>query len=165
MEDLSTSLCFPEAERGAAAIVTDFRQDGNGLSRILVLDHGLNATRRGALSQRVIDIENYRTLRCAGVAVITREVKNTEARNSQALLLDLTELAAELEANAASTLYRFGASRAYDGIVSERLEALDESLVPGYDNEQPSTTATAPSADCGRLVGCGGIVLCCGVDR
>jgi uncharacterized membrane-anchored protein len=49
------------------------------------------------------------------------------------LLADLTELAAELEADAASSLYRFGASRAYDGIVSERLEALDEETVPGYE--------------------------------
>ncbi|TIN59818.1 MAG: DUF3422 family protein, partial [Mesorhizobium sp.] len=56
-----------------------------------------------------------------------------ETRDSQTLLADLTELAAELEADAASSLYRFGASRAYDGIVSERLEALDEESVQGYD--------------------------------
>jgi uncharacterized membrane-anchored protein len=38
-----------------------------------------------------------------------------------------------VEADAASSLYRFGASRAYDGIVGERLEALEEEAVPGYD--------------------------------
>jgi uncharacterized membrane-anchored protein len=145
-----TSLCYSLVERGNAAIVTDFRQDGDGLTRILVLDRNLAPARIGALSQRLIDIETYRTLAMLGLplalslsgrvrriedrlATITREMKDTEARNSQALLVDLTELAAELEADAAASLYRFGASRAYDGIVRERLEALEEEPVPGYE--------------------------------
>ncbi len=144
------SLCYSLVERGSAAIVTDFRQDGDGLTRILVLDRGLSPARTGALSQRLIDIETYRTLAMLGLplalslsgrvrriedrlAAITREMKDTEARNSQALLVDLTELAAELEADAAASLYRFGASRAYDGIVRERLEALEEEAVPGFE--------------------------------
>jgi uncharacterized membrane-anchored protein len=117
---------------------------------MLVLDRGLTAARTGALSQRLIDIETYRTLAMLGLpmalslsgrvrriedrlAVITREMRVAETRDSQKLLADLTELAAELEADAASSLYRFGASRAYDGIVGERLEALEEEPVPGYD--------------------------------
>lgn len=144
------SLCYSLVERGNAAIVTDFRQDGDGLTRILVLDRGLSPARTGALSQRLIDIETYRTLAMLGLplalslsgrvrriedrlADITREMKDTDARNSQALLVDLTELAAELEADAAASLYRFGASRAYDGIVLERLEALEEEAVPGFE--------------------------------
>lgn len=145
-----TSLCYSVVENGAAAIVTDFRQDGDGLTRILVLDRGMTPARTGALSQRLIDIETYRTLAMLGLpmalslssrvrriedrlAQITREMKVSEARDSQMLLADLTELAAELEADAAASLYRFGASRAYDGIVRERLDALDEAVVPGYD--------------------------------
>ncbi|WP_217579058.1 DUF3422 family protein, partial [Mesorhizobium sp. GbtcB19] len=61
------------------------------------------------------------------------EMKAVETRDSQTLLADLTELAAVLEAVAASSLYRFGASRAYDGIVTERLEAQDEESVQGFD--------------------------------
>ena len=49
------------------------------------------------------------------------------------LLDELTSLAAELEADAASSLYRFGASRAYNGIVLERLAALQEEPVTGYE--------------------------------
>ncbi|MER8972869.1 MULTISPECIES: DUF3422 family protein [unclassified Mesorhizobium] len=145
-----TSLCYSLVERGNAAIVTDFRQDGDGLTRMLVLDRGLTPARTGALSQRLIDIETYRTLAMLGLplaltlsgrarriedrlAQTTLEMKVAETRDSQTLLADLTELAAELEADAASSLYRFGASRAYDGIVRERLEALDEEAVPGYD--------------------------------
>jgi len=115
-----------------------------------VLDRGLTPARTGALSQRLIDIETYRTLAMLGLplaltlsgrarriedrlAQTTLEMKVAETRDSQTLLADLTELAAELEADAASSLYRFGASRAYDGIVVERLEALEEEAVPGYD--------------------------------
>jgi uncharacterized membrane-anchored protein len=144
------SLCYSLVENGKAAVITDFRQDGDGLTRMLILDRGLTPARTGALSQRLMDIETYRTLAMLGLplaqslsarvrriedrlAEITSEMKDAEKRNSQALLVELTGLAAELEADAAASLYRFGASRAYDGIVQARLEALGEEVVPGYD--------------------------------
>ncbi len=144
------SLCFSLVDNQLAAIVTDFRQDGDGLTRILVLDKGLSPSRRGALAQRLIEIETYRTLAMLGLplaqslsgrlrriedrlAEITGAMRVDGRRGSQTLLADLTELAAELEADAAASLYRFGASRAYDGIVQERLAALGEEAVPGYD--------------------------------
>ena len=144
-----TSLCYSLTEDGKAAIITDFRQDGAGLTRILVLDRGLTPARSGALSQRLIDIETYRTLAMLGLplaqtlsgrcrriedqlADITLSMKDAETRDEPALLSDLTGLAAELEADAAASLYRFGASRAYDGIVQERLEALNETPVAGH---------------------------------
>lgn len=146
----ASSLCYSLVENEKAAIVTDFRQDGDGLTRILVLERGLTPQRTGALCQRLMDIETYRTLALLGLplaqslsarvrriedrlAAITAAMKAPDSRNSQELLAELTELAAELEADAASSLYRFGASRAYDGIVAERLLALDEVAVPGYD--------------------------------
>ncbi|MFU0503855.1 DUF3422 family protein [Pseudaminobacter sp. NGMCC 1.201702] len=144
------SLSYSLVENGKAGIVTDFHQDGDGLTRILVLDRGMSPSRIGALSQRLIDIENYRTLAMLGLPLahslsarvrriedrltqITREMKASETRDSQTLLADLTELAAELEADAAASLYRFGASRAYNGIIEERLQALAEEPVPGYE--------------------------------
>lgn len=144
------SLCYSLVEGGTAAIVTDFRQDGDGLTRILVLDRGLSASRRGALAQRLLEIETYRTLAMLGLplaqslsprlrriedrlAQLTSEMRAEESRDSQKLLAELTGLAAELEADAAASLYRFGASRAYDGIVEERLAALAEEVVPGHD--------------------------------
>jgi uncharacterized membrane-anchored protein len=145
------SLSYSLVEGGKAAIVTDFRQDGDGLTRILVLDGGLSMSRRGALAQRLIEIETYRTLAMLGLplaqslsarlrrmedqlADITSAMRGTGHRDNQGLLTELTELAAELEADAAASLYRFGASRAYDGIVEERLAALDEVAAPGYDS-------------------------------
>ena len=56
------SLCYSLVESGKAAIVTDFRQDGDGLTRILVLDRGMSPARTARLSQRLIEIETYRTL-------------------------------------------------------------------------------------------------------
>lgn len=144
------SLCFSLVDNGMAAAVTDFRQDGDGLTRILVLDKGLTPARAGALTQRLIEIETYRTLAMLGLplahslspqirriedrlAGLTAEMRAAANRDSQTLLVELTELAAELEADAAASLYRFGASRAYHGIVEERLEALGEEPVPGYE--------------------------------
>jgi uncharacterized membrane-anchored protein len=144
------SLCYSIVEGGRAAAVTDFRQNGEGLTRILILDRGLSPSRRGALAQRLLEIETYRTLAMLGLplaqslsgrltrieerlAELTGAMRASGRRDSQVLLTELTELAAGLEAQAAASLYRFGASRAYDGIVGERLAALGEEAVPGYE--------------------------------
>jgi len=145
------SLCYSVVENGAAAILTDFRQDDEGLTDILILCRDLNPTRAGALAQRLLEIENYRTLALLSLpltrsmatelrrmesrlAVITDEMCTNLAarRDSDVLLAELTSLAAELEAGVAANLYRFGASRAYYDIVEERLALLSEQAVPGY---------------------------------
>jgi uncharacterized membrane-anchored protein len=61
-------------------------------------------------------------------------MRDDEGRESERLLAELSALAAELEADAASSLYRFGASKAYEGIVAERLNALDEEPLSGYES-------------------------------
>jgi uncharacterized membrane-anchored protein len=144
------SLCYSLVEEGRAAAITDFRQDGDGLTRILVLDRGLSPARAGALSQRLIEIETYRTLAMLGLPLaqslspeirrieegltdVTRRMRGDAREHSDALLSEITHLASELEANAAAALYRFGASRAYDDIVGERIEAMNEQPVAGYD--------------------------------
>ena len=48
------------------------------------------------------------------------------------LLDELTDLAAELEAGATATAFRFGASRAYDEIVHLRLQTIGERPVAGF---------------------------------
>ena len=143
------SLCFSEVENGLAAAITDFRQDKDGLTRILVLDRGLTPVRVGALAQRLIEIETYRTLAVLGLPLalslspqirriedrlteITQTMRGNAEDGSEAMLGEITALAAELEAGAAASLYRFGASRAYDGIVQERVAMLDEKPVAGY---------------------------------
>ena len=146
----AASLCFSEVENGAAAAVTDFRQDKDGLTRILLLDRDLTPARVGALAQRLIEIETYRTLAMLGLPLayalsprmrriedeltqITQRMRKDAESGGDSLLGEITSLAAELEADAAASLYRFGASRAYDGIVQERVASLGEVAVAGYE--------------------------------
>jgi uncharacterized membrane-anchored protein len=77
-----------------------------------------------ALGPQLRDIEKR-------LAAITDEMRQTARRDSETLLAELTDLSAELEADTASSLYRFGASRAYYEIVEERLTSLGETFVPG----------------------------------
>ena len=145
------SMCHSLIEDGKAEILTDFRQDGDGLTRLFVVDHGLTEARTGALAQRLIEIEIYRVFCMLGLplaqslsgqlrrmedslAELTNAIRNKGRHESEELLGHLTELAAELEAQAASSLFRFGASRAYYEIVTERLEALKETPHEGGES-------------------------------
>lgn len=144
------SLCHSEVRDGQAAVFTDFRQDENGLTRIIVLDRGMSDAARGMLVQRLLDLETYRTIAMLGLPLaqerspeirriedeftaITQRMKQHARAEADAMLSDITRLAAELEANAASSLYRFRASRAYYNIVQERIATLAETHVSGYE--------------------------------
>ncbi|MFB9947677.1 DUF3422 family protein [Rhizobium puerariae] len=145
-----TSLCQSMVADGQATVTTDFRQDGDGLTKFLILDHGLTDGARGALVQRILDIETYRTLAMMGLPLaqtlspeirriensltaVTQRMKQHASAEADAMLTEITRLGAELEANAASSLYRFGASRAYYNIVLERVAVLAERALPGSE--------------------------------
>jgi uncharacterized membrane-anchored protein len=145
-----TSLAVAENSDGTALYATDFQCDPDGFVRILVLNRGLDVERAGALVQRVIELETYRTLALLGLpeaqrlapsvarierrlAEVTDEMRRSEGLASNHRLLDeLTALAAELEAGAAASAFRFGASRAYAEIVRLRLETIGERKVGGF---------------------------------
>ncbi|MXN66197.1 DUF3422 family protein [Stappia sp. GBMRC 2046] len=145
-----TSLAVSSIHGDAARIVTDFRQDKDGMTRILIVDDRLRPHQAGALAQRLLEVETYRTLALlglaeanrqapsvarieAGLADIAEKMRSSEGVETNRVLLDdLTRLAAELEAGAAASAYRFGASRAYEAIVEQRLLAIEESPVEGY---------------------------------
>ena len=141
------SLVAADNTEGDACFATDFQIDASGFVRILVIDRGLTPERAGALVQRIIELETYRTLALLGLpeaqrlapsinriekrlAEVTDEMRRTEKLVDNNRLLDeLTELAAELEAGAAASLFRFGASRAYNAIVQLRLQTIGERKV------------------------------------
>lgn len=143
------SLAVAENSDGLALFATDFQPDAGGFVRILVLDRGLGAERAGALIQRIIELETYRTLALLGLpeaqrltpsigrietrlAEVTEEMRKTgELIDNHRLLDELTALAAELEAGAAASMFRFGASRAYHEIVQLRLQTIGERKVGG----------------------------------
>jgi uncharacterized membrane-anchored protein len=144
------SLAVFETGDNAALVATDFKSDPAGFVRILVVDRGLGPERAGALVQRAIEAETYRTLALLGLpeaqrlapsvgriekrlAEVTEQMRRTEGLTANHRLLDeLTALAAELEAGAAASLYRFGASRAYNEIVQLRLHTIGERPVDAY---------------------------------
>jgi len=143
------SLAVAEISDSEALFATDFQADPAGFVRILVVDRGLGEERAGAVVQRIIELETYRTLALLGLpeaqrlqpsihriekrlAEVTDEMRRTDKLTDNHRLLDeLTELAAELEAGAAASHYRFGASRAYNEIVQLRLQTIGERKVEG----------------------------------
>ncbi|MEI2386356.1 DUF3422 domain-containing protein [Breoghania sp. JC706] len=145
----AASLVASEIIGGGLIAATDFRSDGDGLTRILVVNRGETPQNAGAACQRLLEVETYRMLallglpeaQCqaplirrieTGLSEITAEMRTSAGLDAnEALLQRLTQLAAELEAGAAASAYRFGASRAYDEIVSQRLAALGERALAG----------------------------------
>ena len=144
------SLAVAENSDGAALFATDFQPDPAGFVRILVVDRSLGADRAGALVQRVLELETYRTLALlglpeaqrlapsvrrieTGLAEMTERMQRSEGLTANHRLLDeLTGLAAELEAGAAASQFRFGASRAYNEIVQLRLQTIGERKAGGF---------------------------------
>jgi len=144
------SLAMAENSDGKAVYATDFQPDSYGFVRILVIDRGLDRERAGALVQRVIEVETYRTFALLGLpeahrlaptvgliekrlAEVMDEMRraNDIASNRQ-LLNELTDMAAEVEAGAAASGFRFGASRAYEEIVAQRLQTIGERKLSGF---------------------------------
>jgi uncharacterized membrane-anchored protein len=145
----NASLAVAENSDGAAVYATDFQPGPSGFVRILVADRSMSAERAGALVQRVLELETYRTLALLGlpeaqrlspsIAASERRLVEVTERMRRAgdlaanhkLLDELTALAAEVEAGAASSVFRFGASRAYEEIVEQRLQTIGERKVGG----------------------------------
>jgi uncharacterized membrane-anchored protein len=145
-----TSLTVVNASEGSARLATDFKADASGTVRFVIEDLGLTPTRAGRLVQRVLELETYRTLALLGLPMARRAepvVRHVEeellrlsremaaASNAAAnrhLLQQLTGLSAQLEAQIASTSYRFGATRAYAELVRGRLDVIREAEHGGY---------------------------------
>jgi uncharacterized membrane-anchored protein len=147
-----TQVAVAETEQGAALVATDFKPRCNGYVPVLVIDRGLKPDQAGALVQRVLEVETYRTFALLGLPEAQalaptirrievelpdllqqmRESDDFEANHR--LLNRITALAAELEAGAAASLYRFGATRAYEELVRLRLNAIGERSVSGMQS-------------------------------
>jgi uncharacterized membrane-anchored protein len=141
-----------EAVGGSARVWTDFKIHTDGFVRILVRDCSLSKNQAGRLAKRILEINFYRALALIGFQ-LAREVSPTlsEADRQLALLAarmsnrgksadpsfesdllaELTHLAAEIEETSARTTYRFDASRAYYGMVRQRLEQLRQQRIEG----------------------------------
>ena len=71
------------------------------------------------------------------LAALTQGIRAcADATEEQALLKQLNDVSAEIEAIASASSYRFGASEAYEALVSSRLAKLRESRVTGFQTLQ-----------------------------
>ena len=132
---------------GAGVAFTDFRIHADGCSRFVVVDRSLSPRQAGRMLQRLFEIEAYRMLallalpiarvegaRIANVeralAALTEKIARDDGAD-EALLSDLTRLAADVERALVATQFRFGASRAYHDLVRARIAELRERRMPG----------------------------------
>ena len=132
---------------GAGAAFTDFRVHADGCGRVLVYDRELSRFQAGRTLQRLFEIETYRMMALLAlpvarelaprVAAMERELAQVAAALAQgggrddALLDQLTRLAAEVESAVGESRYRFGATRAYHDLVNGRIAELRERRLPG----------------------------------
>ena len=132
---------------GAGAVFTDFRIHADGFGRFLVIDRELSRRQVGRTLQRLFEIETYRMMallalpiaRATGPRVRSMEYELADltaklaggASTDEALLEQLTRLAANVESAIGESRYRFGATAAYHDLVNSRIAELREQRLPG----------------------------------
>ncbi len=134
----------------SALFASDFRPDSDGVVCIAVATNNLPPDGAGALVQRLLEIETYRTLALLGLPqahalapVISAiegylpglfdQIRQSATLESNRAILDrLTELSAQLEHGASASSFRFGATRAYGDLIWRRLKVLGETPVAGF---------------------------------
>ena len=132
---------------GAGCAYTDFRVHEDRCSRFVLVDIAFTPRQAGRVLQRLFEIEVYRLLallalpiaqglspRVVAIETALAELTTGIAREDgreEALLHDLTGLAAEVEQGLSSSQYRFGACRAYSQLVDTRIAELRETRLPG----------------------------------
>ena len=131
---------------GAALVFTDFHLNDDGCTHLLVLDRHLGDRQAGRLLQRLFEIEAYRMLALLALPIARRQSPRIAAierslatltdgiardeGDDEALLHELTRLAAEVESGIAASQFRFGACEAYHGLVKQRIAELREVRLP-----------------------------------
>lgn len=132
---------------GAANAFTDFRIHPDGFGRFLVVDRAMSRFQAGRTLQRLFEIETYRMMALLALPIareIAPQLRDMErelaavashlatgAGGDEALLEQLTRLAARVESVIGGSRYRFGATRAYHDLVNSRIRELRESRLPG----------------------------------
>jgi uncharacterized membrane-anchored protein len=143
------NLAGANLSAGAATCWTDFRPGPDGFTRLLLQDHGMTPALAGRLAQALWEIETYRMLallalpaarivaselgRASGrlAAIAGRLPGLTDLDQEREALEELTDLATDIEQQAATTADRFSAARAYHVLVGRRLQLLREQRLHG----------------------------------
>ena len=140
-----------------AQIWTDFQIHGDGHSRVVIHDSGLNPWKSGRVLQRLLETITYSSMALMALPkarqawtkmiVIEKALAQLTAKIAKdndgydtapdssldgEVLTQLTSLSAELERVNSSTIFRLTAARAYYALVQDRLTELNEQGVSGY---------------------------------
>lgn len=133
---------------GAGAVFSDLRLAADGFSRFLLVDAAFTPRQAGREAQRLIEIEVYRLMAMLGfpqarsvaaeldgvehaLVSLVERLEAATAEDEPALLREVTRLAATVERLAATSSFRFAATRAYQALVWQRLNELREGRVAG----------------------------------
>ncbi|UZK69543.1 DUF3422 domain-containing protein [Sphingomonas sp. S1-29] len=143
-----SAIVVCEVAEGKARIASDFMLHSDGFGRLLIDDVSLEGDEAAQLVVRLQELGNYRNMALLGLPMaqrLTPEVTAIEARLSalthevserstddDALLDELTSVAAELARLVAATRYRMSATRAYAELSMERLRSLGIGPVRGF---------------------------------
>ncbi len=134
---------------GVGLAYTDFCIHADGFARFLVCDRGMTARQAGRMLQRLFEIETYRMMALLALpiaraqwprvldvdrslsALTTRIAADGGDDDDEALLNELTRLAAQVEGELTASQFRYGACRAYHALVLARIGELRERRLPG----------------------------------
>ncbi|MCB1337734.1 MAG: DUF3422 domain-containing protein [Maritimibacter sp.] len=140
---VSESIAASTVLDGAAVVAGDFRIDAGGHMRFAVFaGEDISERRVGRIVTRVAEIETYKAMSMLGLArarsvqarlgdiedelsALVRGLGGPDTRH-EAQLGELLHLASELESLNAQTSFRFGATGAYEAIVTDRIAVLRE---------------------------------------
>lgn len=137
------SLAASKVLDDCAVAAGDFRIDAAGHMRFAVfVTPGVGARRVGRIVQRLCEIETYKAMSMLGFSrarALSERINTLDTQLTEVMLAmtsgqeaadvtlpNLLEISAELETMAARASFRFGATGAYEAIVSERIGALRE---------------------------------------
>ena len=142
------SLALSRVVDGAAIVAGDFRIDPAGHMRFAVFVRpGTGSRRVGRIVQRLCEVETYRAMSMLGLMrarQLTARLNtldpqlmalvsalDTTERSPEAALHELLTISSELESLAVQFSFRFGATAAYEAIVSQRIEVMREARIQG----------------------------------
>ncbi len=136
-------------QNGDARLWTSFKQHSDGYGRFLIGNVLMSDSQIGRLTQRIIEIETYRMLTLlalplarentaklnamdAQLVALTNQLACKGVFSEQEILLELTEMASQVEALRSRCAFRYSATFAYYDLVLKRLSELKEDEVSGH---------------------------------
>ena len=148
----SRAVAANKFSEGAGEVHFAFDVDKSGFSRVVLFNSSITANRLGRAVQRIVELETYRLLAMLGFAAarehaaklgqieklvggltneLADQIKQPDSQIEN-MLTTLSSQAADLEDIYSKTSYRMAATKAYENILSDRLEGLRLSRLEGF---------------------------------